>query len=65
MVQKGQAVPVIFCGRHFSAAEIELVREVVADFGRLSLTEIARTICELLEEKWRPQKDDWEQPGPF
>jgi hypothetical protein len=46
MVQKGQAVPVIFCGRHFSAAEIELVREVVADFGRLSLTEIARTICE-------------------
>jgi hypothetical protein len=37
MVQKGQAVPVIFCGRHFSAAEIELVREVVADFGRLSL----------------------------
>lgn len=51
MGQKGKTAPLAFCGRHFSAAEIELVREVVADFGRLSLTEIARTICELLEWK--------------
>src|SRR5260370_1633339 len=51
MVQKVKTVPVVFCGRRFSAAEIELVREVVADFGRLSLTEMARTICELLEWK--------------
>src|SRR5260370_28514757 len=51
MVQKVKTVPVVFCGRRFSAAEIELIREVVSDFGSLSLTEIARTICELLEWK--------------
>jgi len=51
MGQKGKTAPVAFCGRRFSAVEIELVREVVADFGRLSLTEIARTICELLQWK--------------
>src|SRR6202171_1562631 len=51
MVQKGQTVPVVFCGRRFAAAEIELIREVVSDFASLSLTEIARTICELLEWK--------------
>jgi hypothetical protein len=51
MVQKGKAVPVAFCGRRFSAAEIELVRKLVADFSALGLTEMARTICELLEWK--------------
>ncbi len=51
MVEKSKTVSVVFCGRRFSAAEIELVCEVVADFGGLSLTEIARTICELLEWK--------------
>ena len=51
MVQKGKTVPVAFVGRRFSAAEIKLVREVVADFRGLSLTEMARTICELLEWK--------------
>jgi hypothetical protein len=51
MAQKGQTVPVAFCGRRFAAAEIELMREVVSDFGSLSLTEISRTICELLEWK--------------
>ena len=48
MGQKGKTAPLAFCGRRFSAVEIELVREVVADFGNLSVTEIARTICELL-----------------
>src|SRR5258705_10190016 len=51
MVQKSKTVPVVFCGRNFSTAEIKLICEVVADFGSLSLTEIARTICELLEWK--------------
>jgi hypothetical protein len=51
MVQKGKAVPVAFCGRRFSAAEIELVRKLVADFSALGLTEMARTISELLEWK--------------
>lgn len=54
MVQKAKTVPVAFCGRRFSAAEIELMREVVSDFGSLSLTEIARTVCELL---------DWKRPN--
>jgi hypothetical protein len=51
MVQKSNTVPLAFCGRHFSAAEIELICEVVSDFRALSLTEIGRTICELLEWK--------------
>src|SRR5215217_3989105 len=51
MVQKSNTVPLAFCGRRLSAAEIELIREVVSDFRALSLTEIARTICELLEWK--------------
>jgi hypothetical protein len=48
---EGKTVPVVFCGWRFSAAEIELICEVVSDFQSLSLTEIARTICELLEWK--------------
>ena len=48
---KGQDCSVAFSGRRFSAAEIELIREVVSDFCGLSLTEMARTICELLEWK--------------
>src|SRR5260370_27825790 len=51
MVQKVKTVPVAFCGRRFSATELELIREVVSDFHSLSLTEMARTICELLEWK--------------
>jgi Druantia protein DruA len=43
--------PIVFCGHRLLPAEIELIREVVADFNCLSLTEIARTICELLEWK--------------
>ena len=54
MVQKSNTVPLAFCGRRFSAAEIELIREVVSDFRALSLTEIARTICEIL---------DWKRPN--
>ncbi|HEV8370069.1 MAG TPA: DUF4338 domain-containing protein [Pyrinomonadaceae bacterium] len=45
---------IVFCGRRLLPAEIELIREVVADFNCLSLTEIARTICELL---------DWKRPN--
>src|SRR5215207_6426342 len=51
MVQENKTGPVVFCGRGFSTTEIKLICEVVADFGRLSLTEIARTICEMLEWK--------------
>jgi hypothetical protein len=51
MAQEPQIESVIFSGRSFLPAELGLIREVVADFRTLSLTEIARTICELLEWK--------------
>jgi hypothetical protein len=42
---------VTFCGRAFPAQEVELMRTVAHDYARLGVTEIARTICELLEWK--------------
>ena len=41
----------MFCGRQFAAGEIALIRDVVARFGALSRTELANTVCELLEWK--------------
>jgi Domain of unknown function (DUF4338) len=40
-----------FCGRTFGAAELELMRQIAREFSVLGVTEIARTVCELLE--WR------------
>src|SRR6266566_2770016 len=40
-----------FCGRELTSSEWDLIREVTRDFSSLGLTELARTICELLE--WR------------
>jgi hypothetical protein len=40
-----------FSGRAFSPDDIELIRDTVRDFSNLSLTELARTLCELLEWK--------------
>jgi hypothetical protein len=40
-----------FCGRQLSSEEIRLVRDLVLDFPGLSLTELSKTICELLD--WR------------
>jgi hypothetical protein len=40
-----------FCGRTFGTDELELMRQIAANFSPLGVTEIARTICELLE--WR------------
>ena len=42
---------VTFCGRTFSATELELMRQTAAEFSALGVTEIARTVCELLEWK--------------
>jgi hypothetical protein len=39
--------PLVFCGRRFSAADLALIRQIVADCGPLGLTEIARTVCAL------------------
>lgn len=41
--------PLIFCGRTFGPSELELMRQVAREFSGLGVTEIARTVCELLE----------------
>src|SRR3984893_6309615 len=40
-----------FCGRTFRTGELELMRRITREFSALGVTEIARTVCELLE--WR------------
>ena len=40
-----------FCGRTFARDELELMRQIAAEFSALGVTEIARTVCELLEWK--------------
>jgi hypothetical protein len=40
-----------FCGRTFAARELELMRQIAEEFSALGVTEIARTVCELLEWK--------------
>jgi hypothetical protein len=40
-----------FCGRSFSRPELELMRQTATEFAALGRTEIARTICELVEWK--------------
>jgi hypothetical protein len=42
---------VSFCGRVLTAGELNLVRQIIVDFPRLSQAELAHTICELLD--WR------------
>jgi len=41
--------PLTFCGRTFDDGELELMRQTARDFSALGVTEIARTVCELLE----------------
>lgn len=38
-----------FCGRTFGSSELQLMRQIALEFSGLGVTEIARTICELLE----------------
>jgi hypothetical protein len=40
-----------FCGRVLTVGELNLVRQIIVDFPRLSQAELAHTICELLD--WR------------
>ena len=40
-----------FCGRTFRSGELELMRQTAREFSALGVTEIARTVCELLEWK--------------
>ncbi len=43
--------PLLFAGRTFSAADLEVMRGIATEFAALGLTEISRTVCELLEWK--------------
>jgi hypothetical protein len=47
-------IPVTFCGRTFTEQEVELMRVVAHDYAGLGVTEIARTVCQLLQ---------WERPN--
>ena len=40
-----------FCGRTFHTGELELMRQTALEFSALGVTEIARTVCELLAWK--------------
>ncbi len=51
MSSPAPTTPLPFFGRTFSVAELELMQRVAAEFGALGVTEISRTICELLEWK--------------
>src|SRR5713226_3230965 len=42
---------ITFCGRTFAASELELMGQIAGEFSALRVTEIARTVCELLEWK--------------
>lgn len=46
-----QQEAVAFCGRVFTAGEIDLICQIVSDFPCLSRHELAHTVCELLD--WR------------
>jgi hypothetical protein len=54
-----------FSGRNFEATELELIRETVRDFCNLSLTELSKTICELLEWKRPTGKLKYEECRAF
>ena len=43
-----------FAGRAFSENELELMQQIAADCAGLGVTEIARTVCELI---------DWKRPS--
>ena len=40
-----------FCGQPLNAGEIALIRQITRDFRQLALTELAHTVCELLQWK--------------
>jgi hypothetical protein len=48
------AAPMTFFGRTFSLAELDLMRRISSEFSALGVTEISRTVCELL---------DWKRPN--
>lgn len=55
-VGSGARQEVTYCGRRFASEEIELIANTVERFGKLSRTELAATICELVD--WRRGSGD-------
>ena len=51
-----------FCGRPLTEAELGLIREITREFANLTLTELAATLCELLE--WRRPNGVAHSPSP-
>lgn len=45
------AVSLRFCGRVFNGQELKLIGEIARDYAGLTITEMARTLCELLDWK--------------
>ena len=45
---KSMTESLTFCGRTFGPSELDLMRQVAREFSALGVTEIARTLCELL-----------------
>jgi hypothetical protein len=45
------SVSLRFCGRLFSGQELQLIEEIAHDYAGLAVTEMARTLCELLDWK--------------
>jgi hypothetical protein len=52
MVSKGSGLR--FKGRNFGSDELDVIRDIVGDYKRLSRQELANTVCELL---------DWKRPN--
>ena len=49
--RRSAPVSLRFCGRIFTRQELELMREIARDHAGLAITEMARTVCELLPWK--------------
>ena len=54
-----------FSGRVFSPADLDLICEITRDFTNLSLTELSKTLCELLEWKRPNGKLKYEECRAF
>ena len=50
-MRPGKLTSLTFCGRTFSVSELDFIRQITLEFAGLGVTEISRTICELLEWK--------------
>ena len=50
-IQQAMPTDIAFCGHNITQDELGLIRDIIRNFPSLSVMELARTICELLD--WR------------